>query len=136
MTVKATYTQAEIDEIIYLLDQQDAIHKQIRDKLAKAALKETHKDSEPYGYKIRLTQADIAAMDIEWYQKGMKPAPDGTAFCFAFATDREGYIRPELQPLVDELNRHDKITIGLFEYKLGGRDNNLISRNKTKKRLD
>jgi len=110
----------------------------------KAAFKDTHHEErpgseprprqrQPQRSDSRLTDADIAAMNIEWHLKGMRPAPEGAHFCFAFATDREGYIRQELQPLLDELSLGDKITVGAYEYKLGERDNNLISRNKAKR---
>lgn len=136
MSVYATYTQAEIDEILQLFDQHDAVSRKIRDRLARAAFKELHSEPEPepevYGLKVRLTQADIDAMNLPWFVKGMQPAEKGAAFAFTFATERDGTPKPEIQPLVDELKQYSKIVVGPYEYRLGGRDNNLISRNKAK----
>jgi len=136
MSVYATYTQAEIDEILQLFDQHDAVSRQIRNRLARAAFKELHGEPEPkpepYGYKVRLTQADIQQMNIPWFVKGMQPAETGAAFAFTFATEKDGTPKPEIQPLVDELKLYKKITVGPYEYRLGGRDKNLISRNKAK----
>jgi len=133
--VHATYTQDEINEIIRLLDEHDKIHKQIRNRLARAAFKdlgEPESEPEPHGMKVRLTESDIEAMGIPWFVKGMQPAPSDAAFAFTFATERDGTPKPEVQPLVDELNQYGKITVGPYEYRLGGRDKNLISRNKAK----
>jgi len=135
MSIYATYTQDEINEILRLLDQHDKIHTQIRDRLAKAAFKDLggpEPEPEPHGYKIRLTQADIDAMKLTWYVKGMNPAPKDAPFSFSFATEKDGAPKPELQPLVDELKQYNKITVEGYEYRLGGRDGNLVSRNKAK----
>ena len=99
--VHATYTQEEINEILQLFDQHDAISRKIRDRLSRAAFKdlgEPEQEPEPHGYKIRLTEADIQQMNIPWFVKGMQPAEKGAPFAFTFATERDGTPKPELQP--------------------------------------
>jgi len=49
-----------------------------------------------------------------------------------YATYTQDEINEILQPLVEELRQYKKITVGPYEYRLGGRDGNLISRNTVK----
>ena len=65
--------------------------------------------------------------EIPFYVKGMKKAPDDADFKFTFIHDRDGNIYEYVEELYKALQNENSLRIGDYEYKIGGRDNNLIS---------
>ena len=72
-----------------------------------------------------LTEADIA--DIPFYIKGMKPAPTDAEYKFPFSRDRNGEFYEYTKQLYRDINLYGSVKIGQYEFKIGGKDGNLIS---------
>lgn len=72
----------------------------------------------------------VSVSDINWLTKDKKVARPDAAWSWAYGYDREGFIRPETEALIQEIEKYGKVTVGGFEFSLSGRDMNLLSRKK------
>lgn len=72
----------------------------------------------------------VKVSGINWLTKDKKPASPDAAWSWAYGYDREGFIRPETEALIQEIEKYGKVTVGGFEFSLSGRDMNLLSRKK------
>jgi len=72
----------------------------------------------------------INTSGIEWKLKGSEPADFNAPWAWVFAYDKDGYVLPETEAIVNELMHTEKVQVGDYEITLSGRDKNLLSRKK------
>jgi len=80
---------------------------------------------------VKLTKESLSS--ILWYTKGMIPAEDDDTYAFTFAKDKNGNFNENTRQLYHDISKFGKIRIDGFEYRIGGKDKNLISRSVSKK---
>jgi len=89
---------------------------------------------------VSLTQADIDAMGLTWYKNIHSvdrlhgAALERASLCLTYTKDRRGVTLPRILPLyevLEPLGRCGALTIGLYNYRLGGHNNMIISRSRS-----
>lgn len=82
------------------------------------------------------TQPTPEGIDLEainWLVKGSEPFTPGDTWGWAFAYDQNNHILVETRELVKIIERDGKAIIDGYVIKLGGRDGNLLNRQKVKR---
>jgi len=104
-----------IEALLELLDQKDAIDRQIRSILAGANFQEPKTDSTS---KSATPETEVEIPTNGWTSYETKEEAGPYVDGWRFVSGRDGKVYPEVEALVDRIHESGKVERGSFTYKL------------------